>query len=234
MGAAVPKVLLPVVDLDPVRSAPAVSILQCTIQVFSSDPMCDAVVVCAPVEWRERFEQELAGMRAVSVIVGGATRQESVRRAVECLGESLRVEESLPVLVHDAARCCVTRELVHRVFDGVQRQGAVTAAVKVFDALCRVSEGCVHESVEREGVWSVQTPQGFLLRDLRRAHEEAVQLQIKALDDAALVARVRAVGIVLGERFNIKITEPSDLRLAQLIVAGQGVSGEDATVKECA
>jgi 2-C-methyl-D-erythritol 4-phosphate cytidylyltransferase len=61
-----------------------------------------------------------------------------------------------------------------------------------------------------------------------------VQLQIKALDDAALVARVRAVGIVLGERFNIKITEPSDLRLAQLIVAGQGVSGEDATVKECA
>jgi 2-C-methyl-D-erythritol 4-phosphate cytidylyltransferase len=144
------------------------------------------------------------------------------------------VSDDTPVLVHDAARCCVTHELVQRVVEGVRRDGAVTAAVQVFDALCRVTDGRVEESVERDGLWSVQTPQGFLLGDLRAAHQQAVEQGVQALDDATLVARIRPVRVVLGDRLNIKVTEPGDISIARMIVSARDVATSASAEKECA
>lgn len=211
MGARVPKVLLPIPD-----SETASSILRHTVKFFLEQATCIHVVVCVPPVWRGECERDLEGLGELSIVEGGDTRQESVRRGVEHLSSLKGVSSSLPVLVHDAARCCMRADVVHRVIQGVQKHGAVTAAVRVLDATCRVGHsGQIMEYVDRDSLWSVQTPQGFMLEDLVRAHRQAQRDGISALDDAALVARIRPVYTVLGDRLNIKVTEPGDLALVK-------------------
>jgi 2-C-methyl-D-erythritol 4-phosphate cytidylyltransferase len=67
-------------------------------------------------------------------------------------------------------------------------------------------------------MWALQTPQGFLVRDLQLGHEQALQTGVEALHDAQLVAPFRAVQVVEGDRFNIKVTEPSDLAVAEAVL----------------
>jgi 2-C-methyl-D-erythritol 4-phosphate cytidylyltransferase len=141
---------------------------------------------------------------------------------VSALVEKFGVQDDSIVLVHDAARCCVTPEVVERVVKGVREHGAVTAAVPIFDALSRAESGTLTTYVDREALWSIQTPQGFLVKDLLAAHAAAEREGTQALDDAALVARVRPVQVVMGDRLNIKVTHPDDLRVARMILSGEG------------
>ena len=213
MGADVPKVLLRL--SDPSASP---SIIQRTVRVFTADPSCLRVVVCVPAAWEDAFSSELGQDPKITLVHGGATRQESVRRGVEALSEVVRAqggdEATECVLVHDAARCCITGEVVARVVEGVARHGAVTAAIPVPDSLCKVSQGTISSFVDREDVWAVQTPQGFLLGELRGAHFTAHVDGFVALDDASVVARLRDVRVVEGDRLNIKVTHPHDLAVA--------------------
>jgi 2-C-methyl-D-erythritol 4-phosphate cytidylyltransferase len=75
--------------------------------------------------------------------------------------------------------------------------------------------------VDRDALWVIQTPQGFILQDLLTAHRTAASDGIVALDDAGLVARLRPIHLVEGDRFNIKVTEPSDLPAAMRIIDGR-------------
>lgn len=220
MGAPVPKVLLSLLTSE--GAAPTnETILQRTVGAFAADSTCAQIVVCVPPDWMAEFETQLSGIERVSIVCGGKTRQDSVRRGVEFLAQVKGIKGSTSVLVHDGARCCITREVIQRVLQGVRDHGAVTAGIKVVDSICRVdAEATITTHVERDSLWAVQTPQGFLLADLLRAHQEAEQEGISALDDASLVARFRPVRVVTGDRLNIKVTEPGDLRLAQMALAG--------------
>jgi 2-C-methyl-D-erythritol 4-phosphate cytidylyltransferase len=164
----------------------------------------------------------MQGMSKVRIVHGGATRQESVRLGVEALHKELREQmvetKELCVLVHDAARCCISTQVIERVVEGVARQGAVTAAVPVPDSLARVSGSEIVGTVDRDAVWAVQTPQGFLFEDLRSAHYAASVDGFVGLDDASVVARLRPVFVVEGDRLNIKVTHPSDLEVARRIM----------------
>lgn len=218
MGAAVPKVLLkPAVSAQ--DTAP--TILEITVAVFTSDPRCQRVVVAASGENIPQFEEILAQHRSVHVVAGGKSRQESVMLGLLALERGSCLDGGMPVLVHDAARCCLSLELVSRVLDGVAQHGAATAAVPVVDSLCRASEGLVSGYVDRDSAWSIQTPQGFIGTEILEAHRRAAAEGVEALDDAALVAKSRPVAIVVGDRLNIKITQPDDLRVARAALALQ-------------
>lgn len=215
MGAEVPKVLLPL-------GSEGHSIIRGTVSVFLSDPECERVVVCVGDEWRSRFESELGGLDKVTLVAGGETRQDSVRNGVEALGSLLdrskTPRESACVLVHDAARRCISRAVIDRVVDGVKEHGAVTAAIPVPDSLATVADGEIVGGVDRDGVWAVQTPQGFLFEELRSAHFAARVDGFIATDDSSVVARVRPVRVVQGDRFNIKVTHPADMDVARRIL----------------
>lgn len=221
MGAAVPKVLLPV-QTDVAGGKGEICVLRKTVSVFSQDSRCRTIVVCVPVDWQARFEEETQGLTGVHIVHGGQTRQESVRNGVEYLAKTLEFPEHDPVLVHDAARCCVSSQLIERILSGVKDHGAVTAAVRIVDSLCRGEAGAIERYVDRESLWAIQTPQAFTLQDLLSAHRKAAEQGIVALDDAALVARHRPIHFVDGERFNIKVTEPADLVMASNILACGG------------
>lgn len=215
MGADIPKVLL---RLSDDTSTP--TIIARTVHVFSSDPLCQRIVVCVPAAWRGAFLREIGAESKVTLVDGGGTRQESVRLGVQKVAELVRAEgrddAGESVLIHDAARCCISADLIARVVEGVARYGAVTAAVPIPDSLCKVSGSEVSSFVDRENVWAIQTPQGFMLGELRAAHFAAQADGFLALDDASVVSRIRDVQVVEGDRRNIKVTHPYDISLARL------------------
>jgi len=176
--------------------------------VAHASAACDPVVVVVPAgsEW--------AGRPDVAVVTGGVTRSASVRAGLAAAPAECEI-----VVVHDAARPLAGVALFSAVIDAV-RAGADAAvpAIPVADTLKRVDGERVVETVVRDALVAVQTPQAFRADVLRAAHESGGD----ATDDAALVeAAGGRVVVVPGDRRNLKVTEPADLALAEALLAGQ-------------
>ena len=172
----------------------------------------DAVVVVVPagVAWD--------GPPVHAAVTGGATRSDSVRAGLAALPSSVDV-----VVVHDAARPLASRAIFDAVIDAI-RAGADAAvpALPVADTLKRVDGTRVTETVTRDDLVTVQTPQSFRADALRAAHASGES----ATDDAALVEqRGGCVVVVPGDVTNFKITSPSDLELAAAVLAARGGAG---------
>ena len=167
----------------------------------------DAIVVAAPEGWEEPailLAEELGCGKVSSCVTGGSTRADSVRLALAEVPEDAAV-----VLVHDAARPLVTDEVVGRVLEplGEGWDGGVPG-LPLADTVKRVRDGAVVETVARDDLVAVQTPQAFVTSVLRRASTG------EASDCAALVERAGGrVKVVPGDPRLLKVTEPSDLEL---------------------
>jgi 2-C-methyl-D-erythritol 4-phosphate cytidylyltransferase len=185
------------------------AILEATVRHFRRHPRLAAIVVAAPAAHLERTRRLLG--RGVSVVAGGATRQESVRLALEAAPHGVRM-----VVVHDAVRPFITRELVDAVLAAARVDGAAICGLPVSETIKRVREGVVEATVDRAGLCAVQTPQAFRADILREAHDKARRDGVAATDDAMLVERLgHPVRVVPGLVDNVKITTREDLRRAR-------------------
>jgi 2-C-methyl-D-erythritol 4-phosphate cytidylyltransferase len=153
-------------------------------------------------------------------VAGGAQRSHSVRAALEASGAG---PDDEPVIVHDAARPLVTPELFERALGALASSGAdaVVAAARVTDTIKR-SEGDalrVVETLDRSALWAVQTPQIFRRAALARALAQPDEVLAAATDDAGLVEQAGGrVHVVESPAGNLKVTTPTDLRLAELLL----------------
>jgi 2-C-methyl-D-erythritol 4-phosphate cytidylyltransferase len=167
---------------------------------------CDDVVVVLPagVVWD--------GVPVAAAVTGGATRSASVRAGLAAVPASAAI-----VVVHDAARPLASKALFEAVIDAVQSGAdAAVPALPVPDTVKRVEDGRVVETISRDDLVAVQTPQAFRTDVLRAAHTTAAD----ATDDAALVeAAGGRVVVVPGERANLKVTTPADLVVAAALCA---------------
>jgi 2-C-methyl-D-erythritol 4-phosphate cytidylyltransferase len=160
--------------------------------------VCDRVVVAVP-----------PGMEYPDSVEGGPVRSDSVRRALAA------APEADVVVVHDAARPLVTRDLVERCVAGLEGYDAAIAAARVTDTVKEVDDaGRVTKTLDRSTLWAVQTPQVFNAAVLRSALDVPLEVLEAATDDAALVeAGGGAVRVVEAPAENIKVTTPRDLDL---------------------
>ncbi len=185
---------------------------------------CEAVkvVACAvPAAWRKHAEEVLAAaalMPRVTVIEGGATRQESVQRSLAILADP--VEPDL-VLIHDAARPLVPVEAIASSLDAAREHGAAVVAAPAVDTIATWNEGQLDAVLDRATLVNIQTPQAFRYGLICEAHRRASEEGITdASDDAMLVLRLgHQVVVVPGPVTNIKITSPMDLEFARLLLA---------------
>jgi 2-C-methyl-D-erythritol 4-phosphate cytidylyltransferase len=170
----------------------------------------DAIVVAAPPGWEEPtilLAEELAATKVVAAVTGGATRAESVRAALAEVPH-----DALVGVVHDAARPLVTDAVVERVLAPLSEgwDGAVPA-LPLPDTIKRVDGDAVAETISRDGLVGVQTPQAFLLGVLRDAYSGDLS---GATDCSALVeARGGRVRVVEGDHRLLKVTTKADLEL---------------------
>jgi 2-C-methyl-D-erythritol 4-phosphate cytidylyltransferase len=190
------------------------SVLGWTLDVFERMAQVAGVVVATPAEDVERWRRRLAGYRKVrAVVAGGPERQESVWRGLLAVPGDVGW-----VIVHDGVRPCITTDLVGRVLAAAQAHGAAVAALPVAETVKRGQDGWVRETVDRNGLWAVQTPQVFAASLLREAHRRAAREGVLGTDDAALVERLGApVRLVPGLPANVKITRPEDLPLVRAL-----------------
>lgn len=146
----------------------------------------------------------------IRVIAGGPKRQDSVFNALGALPP-----EVAWVLIHDGVRPFVSLRLLEETWSTAQRSGAAITAVSSTDTVKRVRQGQVMETLAREEIWLVQTPQVFRRDLLLEAYQAARRNGWIATDDAALIERLgRTVAVVEGERTNIKVTTPADMEWA--------------------
>jgi 2-C-methyl-D-erythritol 4-phosphate cytidylyltransferase len=151
-------------------------------------------------------------------VEGGATRSDSVRRALAAAGEGD------PVIVHDAARPLLTPALAREVTGALREDpqaSAAIAAAPVSDTIKRVDDGgAVSETLARASLWAVQTPQVFRRGALERALNVSAELLAAATDDAWLIERSggRVIVVDAGAE-NLKVTTPLDLEMAAMLLA---------------
>jgi 2-C-methyl-D-erythritol 4-phosphate cytidylyltransferase len=129
-------------------------------------------------------------------------------------------EEADFVAIHDAARPCVTAELIDTVFTSAVKTGATMLAVPVTDTVKRADDkGLVKETVERRGLWLAQTPQVFRRDWLVEAYAKRAQLGRDITDDAQLIEALgHPVYLIQGSTTNVKITAREDLALAEAVL----------------
>ncbi|NLY55814.1 MAG: 2-C-methyl-D-erythritol 4-phosphate cytidylyltransferase [Firmicutes bacterium] len=183
-----------------------------TVRIFAEMPeVAEIVLVVRSDELAFALETvvQAYGRGKTRAVAGGRTRQESVYHGLAALSA-----ESEVVLIHDGARPLIEPGLVRQVIAAAEENGAAIAAVPVKDTIKVVENGWVSETLLRDKLWAVQTPQAFKREIILAAHQGAIGLE--ATDDAALVERLGyAVRVVPGSYKNIKITTPEDLLLAE-------------------
>jgi len=162
---------------------------------------------------RRLGQEKLA--RPVRVLRGGATRQESVARALA----EVPADADL-VLVHDAVRPLVTAGIIHDVIEAAKKYGAAIAGMPAVDTVKQVertAEGAIIKAtIPRASIVLAQTPQGFRYSVIKKAFDEAAADGFMGTDEAALAERSGLeVVVVMGATRNIKITMPADMELAE-------------------
>jgi 2-C-methyl-D-erythritol 4-phosphate cytidylyltransferase len=147
-----------------------------------------------------------------AVVAGGKRRQDSVENGLRFVGESRFV------LIHDGARPFLSKRLISRTLAACRKTGAAIAALPVNDSVKKVRGNSIDKAVSRENLWAAQTPQVFETRVLEEAFGRWPR-NVTATDDASMLKKSgRKVSVVEGELFNIKITFPSDLALAESLL----------------
>jgi 2-C-methyl-D-erythritol 4-phosphate cytidylyltransferase len=191
-----------------------VPIVTATVGRFARHPGVVAIVVAAPTAHVVRTRRALSalGRRVpLTVVPGGPTRQDSVWLAMQAAPDGVEI-----IVVHDAVRPLITRRLVESVVDAAAESGAAICALPVAETIKLVRDDLVEKTLDRSGLWSVQTPQAFRADLLREAHEKARRDGVVGTDDAMLVERLgHPVRVVRGLTENVKITTPDDLRRAR-------------------
>jgi 2-C-methyl-D-erythritol 4-phosphate cytidylyltransferase len=191
-----------------------------SIGAFSSCPAVNSIALVMTPGLEDRAaalveEHQLA--KVETIIAGGAMRQESVRLGLDAI-----LDWTENILVHDAARPCVTADLINRVCSALRDYAAVIPSVPVVDTLVLEQNGSVDAILDRSRINCVQTPQGFQAGLLDRAHRRATARGLAGSDDGSLIfAMGEQVKSVPGDPANIKITYQSDLKIAETILTGE-------------
>jgi len=192
------------------------SILYWTLKsVFLSKKVSWVGIIGQPHDRTEIMNSIKEFSDKITWINGGNTRQESVSNGVNNLPNN-----AMKVLIHDGARCLIKPEFIDKCFTELEENDAVILAVKVTDTIKVVNENrIIKETPDRNFLWAAQTPQGFSVTQLKKAHQKAKENSWNVTDDASLFERLQwPVKIIEGNSTNIKITSPIDLKIASLFL----------------
>lgn len=191
-------------------------VLKIAVKAFDI-PDIDRIVVVVPNEDVDEVQSCLQGLKnEIKVVSGGKTRHNSVMNGLNAAGNCDIA------LIHDGVRPFVTEQLIKRVIDGTKEADGCIPVLPVTDTIKIAENGFIRKTVPREYLFAVQTPQAFKMEKILDAHMKAMGREYIPTDDSMLIEESGgSIKIVEGERFNIKITLPEDMILAEAIYAFQ-------------
>ena len=200
----------------PLKGMPLLFYTLKTFEEFEGIENMYLVLDEADFEYCAREVIQKYGIRKVSQLVsGGERRQDSVWNGLKAMEGHCDI-----VIVHDGARPFVSPEILKRLTAGLKDAQAVVTAIPALDTIKRVEgTGIVVETLQRNTLFHIQTPQGFRYDLIQEAYKRAFKEGIQGTDDAYFVERMgMPVKVIEGSSFNIKITTPEDIALAHYIL----------------
>jgi 2-C-methyl-D-erythritol 4-phosphate cytidylyltransferase len=194
-------------------------ILVHTIRKFVSCALVTEIVVALrgdDLPWADALFKSQGFAKAVRVVEGGETRQQSVENALATLNDDTDL-----VAVHDAVRPFIEVEVIEKVVREANESGAAIVGIVPVDTVKQVHRNKVRATLPRERLVLTQTPQVFKFALLRHAFERARRDLFIGTDESSLVERLEQVevSVVSGTDRNIKITKPADMELARLYLS---------------
>ena len=194
-----------------------ISMISYSIKVFIDHPRIDTIQVVIHSEDYNLYKEATIGFDLAEPVSGGNERQNSSRIGVSKVYKN----NTSYVLIHDAARPFITRKIVDQIFQKLDLgNDCVIPGIRVKDTLKRSSDQKVIETIDRSGLWYIQTPQGFNLKKIYNLHniDEGIQYN----DDASM-AEKHGMEVVLVEssEMNFKITTQEDMRIANKLLLGE-------------
>jgi 2-C-methyl-D-erythritol 4-phosphate cytidylyltransferase len=191
------------------------------VAAFDRAPGVDEVLVVIGEDFITETAAQLRPYRKLAgVIPGGAARSDSTRQAIAALRGQ---PDDCRVLLHDAARPLIDQRIIADCVTALEQWQAIGVVVPSTDTIVEVTDGVLGQVLPRESLARCQTPQGFRLPVIARAHELAAADPDfrSATDDCGVVRRYLPevpIGAVPGSEHNIKVTYPGDLELADLFL----------------
>jgi len=186
-------------------------ILWYTVRCFNECDEIDGIILVTHRDWLETCHKIAKDFEKIKrITIGGSTRQESVWQGIKL------IEGADIVLIHDGVRPFVPKYLISQIIKETKKWSAVIPALAAKETIKWVENEFIAKTLPREHIFLAQTPQGFKFDLLKEAYLKAVEEDIIATDDASLVERLgKKVKIIPGVNQNIKVTDKSDLKLAE-------------------
>jgi 2-C-methyl-D-erythritol 4-phosphate cytidylyltransferase/2-C-methyl-D-erythritol 2,4-cyclodiphosphate synthase len=193
-----------------------------TLKAFTDHPGITHVQPVIAAGHEAMFAEAAGGLPVEAPVIGGKTRQESCHIGIEAVAR----HDPNKVLIHDGARPFASRDLISHVIAWLDRHPGIVPGLPVADTLKHAPGGLVQRTVDRAGMWSAQTPQGFDFKAILAAHRAAVaEGAIDLTDDAAVAERAGIeVAVISGHTETRKITTAEDVEKADRFLAEQNLA----------
>jgi 2-C-methyl-D-erythritol 4-phosphate cytidylyltransferase len=196
------------------------SVLEYSILAFHSNKKIDEIIIVSHPNYIFKVKEIVKNgnfNKVTKIVAGGETRQISASNGVNAV-----LEKEAKILIHDAVRPFVTNRIIDDCINTLNEFKAVNVAIESSDTIIEIDEeNCIKTIPQRKFLRRVQTPQGFHLTTIKKAHELASQKKELAFtDDCGLVKEfdLAKIKVIEGNEKNIKITYPSDIKLAENII----------------
>lgn len=187
---------------------------------FSAIDRIEKVIILCPEEWVD-YTKKLINDEKTVVIRGGATRNDTLMKAIDYIEETDGLSAETVLITHDAVRPFVTEEIIENNIDAVLEYGATGTAIPATDTIFESVNSDIISSVpDRSKLYQAQTPQCFGALKLRELYNSLTDSEKEVLTDACKIFTIKGydVHLVKGDVSNIKITYPYDLTVAEAIL----------------
>lgn len=199
-----------------------------TIEKFFINERIDEIIVLCPKQWvahtRSLVAKYLPEGKKISVIPGGESRNGTLENAIKFIEDNYETSEDTVLVTHDAVRPFLTHRMIEENVEAALKYGACDTVIPATDTIVESENGSIISCIpDRKKMYQGQTPQSFRLKELERVLSSLTNEEKAILTDACKIFSIKNkdVFMVNGEVFNIKITYPYDLKVAQTLLKGK-------------
>jgi D-ribitol-5-phosphate cytidylyltransferase len=196
-----------------------------TIEKFLLNDRFDKIIVVSPKEWinhtKDIIKKHIGPNDHIVVVQGGNDRNESIMSGIRYIESTFGLEDDDVIVTHDSVRPFLTHRIIDENIDAALEYGAVDTVIEAIDTIIQSEDGEVISNIPvRDQMYQGQTPQSFNIKTLVGHYSSLSKEQKEILTDACKICALKGerVKLVKGEVFNIKVTTPYDLKVANAIL----------------
>lgn len=198
-----------------------------TIEKFLLNPRFDKIIIASPKEWLnytndilKKFSIDLAN---VVVVEGGSERNDTIMNVIDYIENEKGLNDNDILVTHDAVRPFLTHRIIDENIEMGLEHGAVDTVIEAIDTIVESKDNeFISDIPRRDIMYQGQTPQTFNIKSIKKLYNELTEDEKEILTDACKIFSMKGekVKLVKGEIFNIKVTTPYDLNVANSIIKG--------------